>query len=506
MPPTKQIVEANGNDKSLFYKIVRKQRKTNIGPPDHMMFGDTTVMGTDLPPAWADYFEDLATPVNRPEFDEEHYQSVVFQNELTRILAEREKGQHTPVLTSEVADIVNKLKTGKASDVYGLSAEHLQFAHPSLVDAITLIINEITENSQVPQALKMGLVTPVYKKKKSALDPNNYRRITVTPIVGKILEKIIVKPLKTTIAPQISKLQRGFCDHSSSSNTAFLLSEAIAEAQDEKIPLFAALLDASKAFDVVWHAGMHATISQMGINGRLWTLYVDLYDNMKSKVKSADVLSREIEEKQGVRQGGIPSTDLFKSRGNRVLLDLEDSGLGFTIGTVDVSAPTCADDMILLAQSPIALQRMLKIAEVDASQERYQFSNSKTKVMIFNSKIPVDAWNKGPGWTLGDAQLEVSEEETHLGLIRVPDDKTTKTVEANIRKARRASYSLMSAGMYGLNGVHPKVGLKLWQTYALPILTFGLEGKRLNLSDIDKLENARDTSFATSCIFRRLLL
>ncbi len=82
----------------------------------------------------------------------------------------------------------------------------------------------------------------VFKKKKNILESDNYRRITITPIIGKVLEKIIVQPLKEILKPKINKLQRGFCEHSSSVNTAFLLTEAIAEAKDQNIPLFAASL------------------------------------------------------------------------------------------------------------------------------------------------------------------------------------------------------------------------------------------------------------------------
>ena len=46
----------------------------------------------------------------------------------------------------------------------------------------------------------------------------------------------------------------------------------------------------------------------------------------------------------------------------------------------------------------------------------------------------------------------------------------------------------MSVGMFGLNGAHPKEGLKLWQTYCLPVLLFGLESKRLTSGNIDQLE------------------
>ena len=126
---------------------------------------------------------------------------------------------------------------------------------------------------------------------------------------------------------KLNQLQRGFCENSSSLNTAFLLSEAIAEAKDTKTVLFTTFLDASKAFDVVWHNGMLVSLHQLGITGNLWLLYKDMYNNMTSKVKWNGQLSESFDEMQGVRQGGIPSTELFKARCNRLLENIEESGM-----------------------------------------------------------------------------------------------------------------------------------------------------------------------------------
>ena len=63
------------------------------------------------------------------------------------------------------------------------------------------------------------------------------------------------------------------------------MSDAIAEAQDSKQPLYTALLDASKSFDVVWHEGMLARIAELNIDGPLWLLYRSMYDKMFSSLK-----------------------------------------------------------------------------------------------------------------------------------------------------------------------------------------------------------------------------
>ena len=172
---------------------------------------------------------------------------------------------------------------------------------------------------------------------------------------------------------KLNKLQRGFCSKYASINTAFLLSEQISEARDNKQIIYTAMVDASKAFDVVWHDGMLFNLYQLGI----WLLYQDMYNNMTSHIKWNKYLAESFAEKQGVRQGGIPSLNYLKPELLRNI-DTCTTHLGYRIGIVGVATHACADDIILLSSSAINLQAMLDIAADDASQERYQYSATKT--------------------------------------------------------------------------------------------------------------------------------
>ena len=127
---------------------------------------------------------------------------------------------------------------------------------------------------------------------------------------------------------------------------------------------------------------------------------------------------------------------------------------------MDVSTPTCADDMILLSSSAVDLQSMINLAAQDAAWERYQFSSKKTKTLVSKARSRVDHHIEGC-WTLNGTKLESTTEETHLGLVRTTDGKITATVKNNISKARRALYALLNSGLHGMNGLHPAVSLKL---------------------------------------------
>ena len=62
------------------------------------------------------------------------------------------------------------------------------------MEFITCVLNEIFRLGKVPEMFKLGYITPIYKKHgKPIHDPNSYRRITITSLIGKILEKYILQ-------------------------------------------------------------------------------------------------------------------------------------------------------------------------------------------------------------------------------------------------------------------------------------------------------------------------
>ena len=72
---------------------------------------------------------------------------------------------------------------------------------------------------------------------------------------------------------------------------------------------------------------------------------------------------------QGVRQGGALSADLYKVYVNPLLDRLSNSGLGGKIGNINCCAPTCADDVALIANNPFNIQTMVDIA-VDSNHKK----------------------------------------------------------------------------------------------------------------------------------------
>jgi hypothetical protein len=70
-------------------------------------------------------------------------------------------------------------------------------------DLILRLINSILKTGQIPDILKVGLVTPIFKNKADKNNSTNYRGITVMPAISKIMETI----LRERIAPIVIAAQ-----------------------------------------------------------------------------------------------------------------------------------------------------------------------------------------------------------------------------------------------------------------------------------------------------------
>ena len=168
----------------------------------------------------------------------------------------------------EINTALSDMKKGKAADVFELTVENILYGGDELLYIIHKIIVAITRE---------GLITPIFKNKGSKLHVTNYRGITVTPVVCKIIESIMKNRLRPKWDQQQCPLQRGFTKNSAPLNAAFILEEARREALDIGKLLTIILLDAKSAFDVVVHKNLLKKLYHLGIQDKHWTLIKSLH-------------------------------------------------------------------------------------------------------------------------------------------------------------------------------------------------------------------------------------
>ena len=110
------------------------------------------------------------------------------------------------VTKQQVEEAINSLNRGKAADVYGLIDQHFLYGGEGLVETTTDIINGLFKFGRLSDALKVSVLTPVYKKKGSAVEAKNYRGITILPIITKVLEAVLQKKIQPLIEANQNKI------------------------------------------------------------------------------------------------------------------------------------------------------------------------------------------------------------------------------------------------------------------------------------------------------------
>ena len=76
----------------------------------------------------------------------------------------KHKGIET-VTIIELEKALQQLNTGKSPDFYGLTVENNLYAGTVTINMLLSIINCIFESGTVPDCLKTGLLTPIFKIK-----------------------------------------------------------------------------------------------------------------------------------------------------------------------------------------------------------------------------------------------------------------------------------------------------------------------------------------------------
>ena len=297
----------------------------------------------------------------------------------------------------------------------GLTSEHLKLGGQSVENFLTDLLNYLLKTKKVSSILKEGIITPIYKKSESS-NPGNYRGITVTPVILKVLEHVLNHRHNKILEPTQSRLQRGFTTGCSSMNAAVIVTECIQESKNTKQNLLFTTLDAQKAFDVVDQNSLLRRLYLDGIQGNDWLLIKDLYSDCSSRVKWAGLLSDPVNLHQGVRQGGVLSTAHYKRYNNPLLLQLEERYAEVKIGSINIPHITVADDLAVMSRTFSSQQIKIWDVEDNTQKERYCVNPSRSSTLLYPYERSNDV-ECTDIFMAGDT-IANNMDTTHLGIFR----------------------------------------------------------------------------------------
>ena len=480
-----KIMNAKSNDAKLFHKLINKQRKRALTIVEDLHVAEETFVESEIVDGFKKHFEALGQETVNDQFDDFYHSQVEVEVSCIEHLASETPAEQ--VTPEELDKAIRNINRGKSADINGLTIEHVLHAGPRYRNSLLAVINSIFHSGVIPEVLKVGLLSPIFKNKGSANDAANYRGITVLPVFEKIIEYILKERTYKLLERSQSTFQRGFTKHTSPLHASLIVEEVARESKDTSTDCNFIMLDAKAAFDVVCHNHLLRRLYHSGVTDIHWNLIQSLHTNSTSVVKWQGKRSDPFQVFQGVKQGGIASTDFYKSYVNPLLLRLENTNLGAHIGNINCCSSACADDVTINAADDNDTQVLISIAEDFAKAERYLLQPKKTEAVHFTSKRDV-AYKEN--FQLYDCPINSVESSTHLGVKRSTSlSKTAEThIDSNIQKARKALYSLMSSGLHGNNGLDPATSLHLLNIYVMPILTYGLDVIYINKTQTAVLE------------------
>ena len=322
-----------------FYRLIRRNQSSDNRLPTVFKVNDGEINDPRHQcSAFAGYFEDLAMPKNHSDFDQEYLDLTHHQLDIMQELCEHNPDSMPTFNEEEIHVAIKSLNSGKSPDEMGLTAEHLKYSGAVLLPTLVTIFDDIVKTKKIPEAFKSGIITSVHKKGKDPSKMDNYRGITVSSILGKLFETVILNRLVELNKDQ-SQLQYGFTKGLSPTMASLIVSEGILDSNLKGEPLYIAALDTQKAFDVVSHPILMKMLYIQGINSHLWQVIRSMYSGLTAKVKWEGEFSLAFSVLQGVRQGGILSTHFYKTYLNDRLLHCACVGFENPITQADSRTP-----------------------------------------------------------------------------------------------------------------------------------------------------------------------
>lgn len=189
----------------------------------------------------------------------------------------KDEGEYAQVADMQIKiteDVVRRrlkaLKPDKSPGPDGMHPLVLKQLADELAKPLAKIFDKSYNSGEVPEDWRRANITPIYKK-GARNEAGNYRPVSLTSIVCKVLEGIIKEEVMKFLeqGSRISSKQHGFMSGRSCLTNLLLAFEKWTEYLDEGYGVDVIYLDYRKAFDSVPHKRLMTKLKQMGVQGKI---------------------------------------------------------------------------------------------------------------------------------------------------------------------------------------------------------------------------------------------
>ena len=438
--------------------------------------------------AWAQHQTSLGTPLSDPFFDEK------FRTDLEREVEQLEKDSlklppndmDKPFTQSELETAIKRLKPGKAAGLDGIRNEALKSAGEVLQPILLRLFNWLNKREITPRDWGRSLVAYLYKKGDRE-SPGNYRGISLISCIGKLYLSMWASRLTKVLEEKLVEEQGGFRAGRSTSDLVFTLNDTLLRRRRSGKHTFLFFIDFRKAFDTVWHTGLWKRLWDVGIRGKAWRILRSLYSNVSSSVIVQGDRSRWVRMHQGVRQGCPLSPYLFSIFVNTLAERLREVGGRVMVGNSSLYSLLYADDIVLLADNPGELQKMINVVDKFCRQWRMSVNASKSKAMIIRSPKAARQHSRWWTWQYRNKPVPIVDRYEYLGVWLTSNLSWDHHIEVTSNSARKATAKLHRA--FGIRKLPIRLKRLIWLILGRPRLEYACQIWKANKTQERKLES-----------------
>lgn len=205
-----------------------------------------------------------------------------------------------------IKKIISSLNNNKAPGIDQIRSIDLKMLNDSVASTIARFINISIDHGQYPPELKTGIVRPIHKN-GSCMNYENYRPITILPVIDKIAEKYICRQIINFYNTNdiLAKSQFGFQPQKSTTQLLSNFTDSISCHLNDRKHILVVFIDYSKAFDTLRHDVLLEKLDDCGIRGPLKNWCQNYLEDRSFYVNVSGQLSDKVNVTEGTAQGSV---------------------------------------------------------------------------------------------------------------------------------------------------------------------------------------------------------
>jgi hypothetical protein len=317
------------------------------------------------------------------------------------------------VTPDETLRLLTKLSDKSSLDVLGIDSKLLCIGKHILSPILTHLFNLSIVTHTYPSDWKLARITPIFKHKGSKDDPENYRPISITCHISKIMENHVNSQLVNflTLHNFITTDQFAFITNHSTSTCLHKFIDDCLQNIDDNLLTGVLLLDIQKCFDTINHDQLLNKLSWYGVKGNELGWFQSYLRDRQQCVMLNGETSTVNTLNIGIPQGSVLGPILF-------LIYINDISQHVRPGQCNIFA----DDVLIYTTGKSIIEINMKLQSAADSANSWYLRNKlnvnakKCETILIHSKfIPIKD------------KINIS-----LGGIPIPDSKKVKYLGVTI--------------------------------------------------------------------------